>query len=161
MDFEAAVRSAGRKALRDCGARDEVGEVGGEARNGAIPFQAELLPSRGFTGLAFAGGVVPAASVASSSSEASFVLVIWAEAIDVVVRGGAVEFKAGVKLDVRIRGGGPCRRDPRKDGGRDDGAVLYPDIGCCASASATTSRCCSIVAESYVGTELGFRCEFE
>lgn len=68
-------------------------------------------------------GLSPAGGVrASSSSSGGFVLVIWALAIEVVVKGGAVVLRAGVKLDVRMSDGGPRRR--RTDGGREDGAVL-------------------------------------
>lgn len=134
---------AGRNALRDWVNRADVGEPGGEARRGPTPFQ--LSWSWSLSGLAWVGGVLPISSVPSSDPSGKLVLVICAEAIDVVVSGGAVAFSVGVKLWVRMREGG---RRVRTEGGRDDGAVLKPDIGCCSPASATTSRCCSMVAVS-------------
>jgi len=108
----APVVLGGRNVLRDCGARGDVGETGGDELSAAVPSHTE-----GCTEMSLVGDV-------KNLSSGGFVLVICALATDVVVSGGAVVLRAGVKLDVRIRDGGPRCRLVCTEGGRDDGAVL-------------------------------------
>ena len=93
---------------------------------------------------------VPGECIGGDSS-GPFVLVIWAFAMDGVVRGGAVAW-FGVNEDVRIRLGGPCMENGREvriaviEGGREDGAVFRPSA---------VRRWALWTIESKVGTELG------
>ena len=104
----------GRNALRDREARGDIGEAGGDDINDAVP--SHMLPYSG-EGLSLVGDV-------GGLSSSGFVLVICALATDVVVSGGAVVLRVGVKLDVRRRDGGPRWRLACTEGGRDEGAVL-------------------------------------
>jgi len=102
----------GRNVLRDCGARGDVGEAGGDELSAAVSSHTEGCAEMSLVG------------DSRNLSSGGFVLVICALATDVVVSGGAVVLRAGVKLDVRMRDGGPRCRLACTEGGRDEGAVL-------------------------------------